>query len=156
VIDAAVPAWKRRLADLLYRTLPRFAIANTFPTDALSSDPSVEAAYRKDPLAVHRTTARLGAALFREQDRVKSVLARGGALPVTTYVVHGADDPLVPEWASRSLEGHGNVTCRVYQSLRHETHNEPTGAAVIDATIAWILKAIDTKAVKGPSTELRG
>jgi acylglycerol lipase len=139
-IDAIVPAWKRKLADILNATVPRFAIANTFPKGALSSDPAVEAAYRADPIAVHRTTARLGVALFREQDRVKNVLARGGPLPVTTYVVHGSDDPIVPEWASRSLEGRANVTRRVYPRLHHETHNEPTGAAVIDDTIAWIVR----------------
>lgn len=137
-IDAVVPAWKRRLAQVLGATVPHFAIANTFPHGALSSDPAVEAAYLADPLAVHRTTARLGAELFREQGRLKAVLARGGPLPVTTYVVHGAADPLVPEWASRSLEGRANVTRRVYPDLRHETHNEPSGAAVIDDTIAWI------------------
>jgi acylglycerol lipase len=141
-IDAIVPAWKRRLADVLAVTLPRFAVANTFPKGALSSDPSVETAYLADPLAVHRTTARLGVAVFREQGRVKSVLARGGPLPVTTYVLHGASDPLVPERASRSLEGRANVTRRVYQGLRHETHNEPNGAAVMDDTIAWILERV--------------
>jgi alpha-beta hydrolase superfamily lysophospholipase len=138
-IDAVVPTWKRRLADILAATAPRFAIANTFPKGGLSSDPAVEAAYLADPVAVHRTTARLGVALFREQDRVKAVLARGGPLPVTTYVLHGADDPIVPEWASRSLEGRANVKRRVYQGLHHETHNEPSGASVIDDTIAWIL-----------------
>jgi alpha-beta hydrolase superfamily lysophospholipase len=137
-IDAVVPAWKRRLADILAGTVPRFAVANTFSKGALSSDPAVEADYRADPLAVHRTTARLGVALFREQDRVKSALARGGPLPVTTYVVHGADDPIVPEWATRTLEGRANVTRRVYPGLHHETHNEPSGGAVIDDTIAWI------------------
>jgi alpha-beta hydrolase superfamily lysophospholipase len=137
-IDAIVPVWKRRLADVLGATVPRFAIPNTFPKGALSSDPAVEAAYLADPVAVHRTTARLGVELFREQDRVKSALARGGPLPVTTYVLHGSDDPIVPEWASRSLEGRANVTRRVYPGLHHETHNEPTGAAVIDDTIAWI------------------
>jgi alpha-beta hydrolase superfamily lysophospholipase len=138
-IDAVVPTWKRRLADILAATVPRFAIANTFPKGALSSDPAVEAAYLADPVAVHRTTARLGVALFREQDRVKAVLARGGPLPITTYVLHGADDPIVPEWASRSLEGRANVKRRVYQGLHHETHNEPSGVSVIDDTIAWIL-----------------
>jgi alpha-beta hydrolase superfamily lysophospholipase len=137
-IDAVVPAWKRRLADILAGTVPRFAVANTFSKGALSSDPAVEADYRADPLAVHRTTARLGVALFREQDRVKSALARGGPLPVTTYVVHGADDPIVPEWATRTLEGRANVTRRVYPGLHHETHNEPSGGAVIDDTIVWI------------------
>jgi acylglycerol lipase len=138
-IDAVIPTWKRRLADILAGTMPRFAVANTFPKGGLSSDPAVETAYLADPLAVHRTTTRLGVSLFREQDRVKAVLARGGTLPVTTYVLHGTDDPIVPEWASRSLEGRSNVTRRVYQGLHHETHNEPSGASVIGDTIAWIL-----------------
>lgn len=137
-IDAEVPAWKRKLADVLGRTVPRFAIANTFPKGGLSSDPAVEVAYLADPLAVHRTTARLGVSLFREQDRVQRALAGAGSLPVATYVLHGADDPIVPESASRSLERRANVTRRVYAGLHHETHNEPSGAAVIDDTIAWI------------------
>ena len=137
-IDAAVPAWKRRLADILGGTVPRFAIANTFPKGGLSSDPAVEVAYLADPLAVHRTTTRLGVSLFREQDRVKRALADRGSLPVPTYVLHGADDPIVPERASRSLEGRANVARRVYPGLHHETHNEPSGPAVIDDTIAWI------------------
>jgi alpha-beta hydrolase superfamily lysophospholipase len=145
-LDAAVPRWKRRLADVLARTAPRFAIANTFPKGALSSDPAVASAYLADPLAVHRTTARLGAALFREQARVRAALAGIGSLPVTTYVVHGADDPIVPEWASRSLEGRANVTRRVYPGLHHETHNEPSGPSVIDDTIAWILRQIEMPA----------
>jgi len=138
-IDATVPVWKRRLADILGGIMPRFAVANTFPKGGLSSDPAVEAAYLADPLAVHRTTTRLGVSLFREQDRVKSALAGGAQLSVATYVVHGADDPIVPEWASRSLEGRANVTRRVYERLHHETHNEPNSASVIADTIAWIV-----------------
>ena len=146
-IDASVPAWKRMLADILAATVPRFAIANTFPKGALSADPAVEATYLADPIAVHRTTARLGVALFREQDRVKRVLAGGGPLPVTTYVLHGADDPIVPEWATRSLEGRANVTRRVYPGLHHETHNEPMGAKVVDDTVTWIARQL--KASRG-------
>jgi acylglycerol lipase len=141
-IDAIVPVWKRRLAGILARTVPRFAVANTFRPGALSSDPAVDAVYRADPVAVHRTTARLGVALFGEQDRVKRVLARGGPLPVTTYVLHGSDDPIVPEWVSRSLDGRANVARRVYEGLHHETHNEPSGAEVIDDTIAWIVRQV--------------
>ena len=98
--------------------------------------------YLADPIAVHRTTARLDASLFREQDRVRRALAGVAPLPVPTYVLHGADDPIVPEEASRSLEGRANVTRRVYQGLHHETHNEPSGATVIADTIAWILRAV--------------
>jgi alpha-beta hydrolase superfamily lysophospholipase len=137
-IDAAVPQWKRTLADVLSRTVPYFAIANAFPKGALSSDAAVESAYLADPIAVHRTTARLGVSLLNEQARVKKLLAAGGPLPVRTYVLHGSDDPIVPEWASRSLQGRANVTRRVYSGLHHETHNEPSGQAVVDDTMRWI------------------
>ena len=147
-IDAAVPGWKRGLADILGGTVPRFAIANTFPSGGLSSDPAVEAAYLADPLAVHRTTTRLGVSLFNEQDRVKKRLASGGPLPVRTYVLHGSDDPIVPEWGSRALEGRANVTRRVYPGLHHETHNEPSGAAVIDDTTRWIVSEVEKFATR--------
>ena len=145
-IDAKVPEWKRVLAAVLSLGAPRFTIANTFPKGGLSSDPAVEADYVADPIAVHRTTARLGASLFNEQDRVKKQLVSGRPLPVRTYVVHGSADPIVPEWASRTLEGRVNVTRRVYPGLHHETHNEPTGAAVIDDTIAWLVRELGTGA----------
>lgn len=141
-IEAAVPAWQRAVAGILGRLTPRFAIANSFRNGALTADAAVEAAYRADPIAVHRTTARLGAGLLREQERVQRVLARGAPLPVPTYVVHGADDPLVPERASRTLDGRGNVIRRVYPGLHHETHNEPSWQAVVDDTIAWILARV--------------
>ena len=143
-IDAKVPEWKRVLAAVLSRTVPQFTIANTFPKGGLSSDPAVESAYLADPIAVHRTTARLGVSLFNEQDRVKKRLATGGELPVRTYVLHGSDDPIVPEWASKSLEGRANVTRRVYPGLHHETHNEPSGAEVIDDTARWIARELET------------
>lgn len=147
-IDAIVPRWKRALAEVLSLTVPRFAIANTFPKGGLSSDAAVESAYLADPIAVHRTTARLGASLFSEQARVKQLLTAGGPLPVRTYVLHGADDPIVPEWAATSLEGRANVTRRVYPGLHHETHNEPSGGAAVDDTIRWILREVDEIAAR--------
>jgi alpha-beta hydrolase superfamily lysophospholipase len=44
----------------------------------------------------------------------------------------------VPVGASAALERDPNVTRRVYPGLRHETHNEPEGPAVVADTIAWI------------------
>lgn len=137
-IAAIVPQWKRALADVLGRALPRVAIANALPPGGLSHDPGVEVAYRSDPLNVHRTTTRLGMELFHEQVRVKARLAQVGALPVPTYVLHGSEDPIVPMSSSASLEGRPNVTRRVYPALRHEMHNEQEADAVIGDTIAWL------------------
>lgn len=140
-IAASVAGWKRALAGVLGRALPRLAIPNELPPGALSHDQRVETAYRADPLNVHRTTARFGHELFREQARVRSRLSRTAAIPMPTYVLHGSDDAIVPPSCSASLEGKGNVTRRVYAGLRHEMHNEAEADAVIGDTIAWLERA---------------
>jgi alpha-beta hydrolase superfamily lysophospholipase len=88
------------------------------------------------------TTARLGGELFREQDRLSTVRGARRTAAREDICAHGGDDPIVPEWASRPLEGRANVTRHVYPGLHHETHNEPSGRAVIDDTVAWILSAL--------------
>jgi alpha-beta hydrolase superfamily lysophospholipase len=143
-IAAIVPQWKRTLADVLGRLMPRFTVPNDLPLGGLSHDPQVEAAYRSDPLNVHRTSARLGMELFHEQSRVVARLAEVRALPVPTYVLHGSEDPVVPLSSSASLEGNANVTRRVYPMLRHEMHNEPEAPSVIGDTIAWIRAQVGT------------
>jgi alpha-beta hydrolase superfamily lysophospholipase len=137
-IVAVVARWKRALAEVLGRVLPRVEVANDLPPGGLSRDEQVEVAYRSDPLNMHRTTARLGMELLHEQARVQRALSRIGALPTPTYVLHGSDDPIVPVSASSSLERRANVTRRVYPRLRHEMHNEPEAAAVIGDTTRWI------------------
>lgn len=144
-IAARVPQWKRSLADVLGRVTPALEIPNDLPPGGLSRDPGIEVAYRSDPLNVHRTTARLGMELFHEQARVQARLVQVGALPVPTYVLHGTDDPIVPTFASASLEGRENVTRRVYPGLRHEMHNEPEADAVIGDTTLWIERALPAR-----------
>ena len=144
-IAAIVARWKRALADVLGNLTPRVEVANDLPPGGLSHDPQVEVAYRSDPLNVHRTTTRLGMELFHEQARVQGALARSGALPTPTYVLHGSDDTIVPVSASASLERRENVTRRVYPGLRHEMHNEPEASAVIGDTILWLERSLRTR-----------
>jgi len=143
-IAANVAPWKRRLADVLGRLMPRFEIANDLPPGGLSHDPKVELAYRSDPLNYHSTTARLGMELFGEQARVAARLMNIAALPLQTYVLHGSEDEVVPVSSSASLDGRENVTRHVYPGLRHEMHNEPEAAAVIGDTVAWIERQVRT------------
>lgn len=137
-LDSTIAAWKQALAPILGRIAPRLRLPNGFRTGDLSRDPAVDARVADDPLCLGSSTTRLGAEAFAEQARVRVILADRGPLPVPTYVIHGADDPIVPVAASAPLAGRSNVTRRVYPGLRHETHNEPEGAAVIDETITWL------------------
>ncbi len=141
-LDSTIAAWKQVAAPILGRIAPKLRVPNGFSAGSLSRDPEVDARLAIDPLALRSSTARLGAEAFAEQARVRGLLASGAPLPVPTYVVHGSDDPIVPVGASEPMANdRPNVTRRVYTGLRHETHNEPEGAAVVDDTIAWIRAA---------------
>jgi alpha-beta hydrolase superfamily lysophospholipase len=89
-----------------------------------------------DPSCVKTSTARLGAAVFAEQARVRDLAAGGFGMP--TLVLHGEDDGLVPASASEVLGTAPLVERRTKPGLRHELHNEPEGPAIVDEIIAWL------------------
>jgi len=135
-IDASIPAWKRVLARVLGRVAPRTMVANGLDDAHLSSDPGVGIAYRADPLNVHTSTVGFGLRAFAEQQRVRRDLDR---LSIPTFVIHGADDRIVPVRVSQVLDGRTSVTRRVYPDVRHELHNEPAAAGgVLDDVVDWI------------------
>lgn len=134
-IDVAIPTWKRLLARVLGRVAPRMAIGNGLDADGLSRDPTVGDGYRSDPLNVHRSTVGFGQRAFAEQRRVAASLDR---LTVPTLVIHGGDDGIVPTSSSASLEGRPGVTRRVYPGIRHELHNEPEAATILDDVVGWV------------------
>lgn len=134
-LDAEIPAWKRALAGFLGVLAPTLAVRNALNVAVLSRDPQVGIRYLADPLNHHFTTTRLGAEFLREQARCRS--ARG-QLRVPTLVIHGEADRLVPTNASAPLGDVPSVTRRTYPTLRHEMHNEPEWATVIDDVIGWL------------------
>jgi acylglycerol lipase len=140
-LDADIPAWQRLVAPVLSRLAPGLEIANGFRPGILSRDPAVDRAYLGDPFNVHRTTTRLGALSFAEQRRVRAALDR---LAVPTLVYHGKADRLVPPRASEPLAAVPGVTRRTYPNLRHESHNEPEGADVVAAAVAWLHSVLDS------------
>jgi acylglycerol lipase len=142
-LDSTVPGWKRVLARVLGSVAPTAALKNDLDGGVLSRDPAVGVAYLADPLNQHATTIRFGAVSFAEQARVRAALAR---LSVPTLVYHGEDDHLVPTAASAPLAAVPGVVRRTYPNLRHESHNEPEGPAVIADVIDWIRLAVESLA----------
>jgi hypothetical protein len=67
-------------------------------------------------------------------------------LAIPTYVYHGEADHLVPTGASAPLSAVPSVVRRTYPNLRHESHNEPEGPAVIADVVGWLRAAV------GPDT----
>jgi len=139
-LDSTIPGWKRGLARLLGSVAPTMELKNAFDGAVLSRDPSVGDAYLADPLNYHRTTYRYGAAAIAEQARVRAALGR---IAIPTLVYHGEADRLVPPAASAPLADVPGVVRRTWPDLRHESHNEPDGPAVIAHVIGWLRSNVE-------------
>jgi alpha-beta hydrolase superfamily lysophospholipase len=140
-LESTIPAWKRAMAGVLGRVAPTRELANEFDGAILSRDPAVGEAYVADPLNQHNTTFRFGAEAIAEQARVRAALGR---LSIPTIVYHGEADRLVPPSASAPLGALPGVVRRTYPGLRHESHNEPEGPAVIADVIADLRRVVQS------------
>jgi len=132
-------AFLRGLSSLLARVRPTFALANPWNPAQIARDPAPREVTDADPLAVARTTARLGRLLFDAMDRVNARLAAANGFPLPVLVVHGGDDTLVPTASTAFLERYPTTERRVYPGVRHEAHHDPLdGAQIVDEMTAWL------------------
>lgn len=101
----------------------------------LATDPEVAAEAASDPLWNREVTISLGWQVLRAAVRTRACLDH---LEVPVLCVHGRDDHLVPAAASEILASAAGAERRVYEGLRHEVFNEPTGLNVLAEVIDWI------------------
>jgi len=142
-LDGNLPGWKKALAPVLGRIAPRLAVKNDFDGSILSHDPAVGLDYAVDPLNVHSTTARLGAAILAIQ---RPTVADLGRIRVPTLVTHGGADHLVPTRSSEAFLGRPGIDRRVFDGLAHETFNEPEGPLVVGEIADWISAHLPARA----------
>jgi alpha-beta hydrolase superfamily lysophospholipase len=139
-LDADVPAPLVLATRVLNRLAPGLRVKNSINADHLSKDPAVGEAYLSDPLVDLRTSARLGRELLlREQP---SVRARAAEVDVPTFVIHGADDRLVPPRASAPLAASPSVERKLYPGLSHELHNEPERENVLADILEFVRRTV--------------
>lgn len=137
VQDSVSPV-KLAMAKVLGRIAPGLPVEN-LPSDAVSRDPQVVAAYENDPLVHHgKLPAGIGRALIGVGETMPR---RASAITAPLLVVHGDHDKLIPvEGSKRLVEcvGSVDVHLKVYPGLYHEVFNEPEQALVLDDVTAWI------------------
>ena len=126
------------VAKALGQILPGLPVEQ-LPTDAVSRDPEVVAAYNADPMVHH---GKLPAGIARALIGVGETMpARAPALTSPLLIVHGEQDKLIPVQGSRHLMecvGSQDKHLTVYPELYHEVFNEPERAAVLDDVASWI------------------
>ncbi len=138
-IGGTVPRWMRTLVDVLGTRVPTLSVSGPIDGSVLATDPRVGEAYKADALVWRSATVGFGSVLFEAMDDTRSRVDR---LTVPTYVVHGADDKLVPVASSRVLDGRPGVVRRELPGLRHEVFNEPGGLNLVDDIADWALARI--------------
>jgi alpha-beta hydrolase superfamily lysophospholipase len=136
--QSAVSPAKAFLAKALGSIAPGLPVEQ-LPTDAVSRDPAVVAAYNADPLVYHgKFPAGIARALLLVGETMPQ---RAAALTAPLLVVHGGQDKLVPVSGSHRLVecvGSEDVKIKVYPELYHEVFNEPERAVVLDDVASWI------------------
>lgn len=138
-LGAVVPTWQRILAPIIGRFFPKYFIPSKIDGVVLSRDVAVQEGYTNDPLVIAGSTAGLGRAIF---STMPATAANIGKITVPTYVLHGADDALVPAKFSEPLAALPNVTRRVWEGLRHECFNEPEQVEVMTEMTDWLDKQL--------------
>ncbi|MEN8113134.1 MAG: lysophospholipase [Actinomycetota bacterium] len=134
-LDAVLPTPLRVAARVLSKIAPKLAMDNSISGDQLSRDEAVGEAYFADPLVLTKATPRLAVETFGAQGRSGDVI---GNIETPTFVIHGADDPLVPPEGSAPLAAVPAIERKVYPGLRHEMHNEPEQTQVLGEVAAWL------------------
>lgn len=134
-LEADVPGWQRLVAPVFGRLLPKQHIPSKIDGELLSRDVEVQQAYANDPLVSAGATAGLGNEIF---NTMKATVASLDRIRVPAYVLHGAEDRLVPLSASEALGQLPGVTRKVWDGLRHECLNEPEQLDVLAGIGEWI------------------
>jgi alpha-beta hydrolase superfamily lysophospholipase len=126
------------VAKFLGKIVPGLPVEE-LPTEAVSRDPEVVAAYMADPMVHH---GKLPAGIARALIGVGETMPqRAGGLTAPLLVVHGEQDKLIPVAGSKHLVecvGSTDVHLKVYPELYHEVFNEPERALVLDDVVSWI------------------
>jgi alpha-beta hydrolase superfamily lysophospholipase len=136
--QAAVSPVMVFVAKTLGKIMPGLPVEQ-LPTDAVSRDPEVVAAYNADPMVYH---GKLPAGIARALLSVGETMPqRAAALTAPLLVVHGEQDKLIPVAGSHHLlecVASEDAHLKVYPELYHEVFNEPERAVVLDDVASWI------------------
>lgn len=141
-LKVRVPGWKRAAADVLPRIAPTLSMSNEVDPGLLSREPSIETAYRNDPLVHDRLTTRLGQTIAHAED----FIALAPELRVPFLLLHGGDDRIVDPVGSRRFFARATAPERafcLYPGMYHEILNEVDHERVFADIESWLTGRMD-------------
>lgn len=124
---------------VLARVAPRLPVRPFFNPERATRDPAFQAWMATDPHTYKGwVRARTGANTFRLVRQVRDGLA---TVRVPVLLTVGTDDRRVHPEAVEALAAQlgGPTTLKVFEGLRHEAHQEPERAEVVQAWVDWLV-----------------
>ena len=133
-----VPLWKKALATVLSRIVPRTAFETGIQAEQLSHDPAVAAAYKSDKIRYPKVTARL----YVEWNRATRAVFEGAkSFAVPCLFMPAGADQICSAQATVDFynnDPHPDKKLVVWEGLYHEIFNEPEKQKVLETAAAWI------------------
>jgi acylglycerol lipase len=131
------PAWRVRVARVLYTIVPALSQPAGLDTTAVSRDAAVVRAYQDDPLNHDRISLRM---YFSGAEAGLWALERAAEFPLPLLLMHGGADRLTSADASSQFATNIKSRCtfKLWDGLYHEIHNEPEQGDVFAFTTAWL------------------
>ena len=124
-------------ARIMNKLWPGLLMNNQLDLKFLSKDPQVVAAYKADPLVHDRLSARLGHLVL---ETGPWALEHAAEFSLPLLLMHGSEDGLTSPAGTRQFAERvpGDCTCRVWEGLYHEIHNEPEQDQVFAVILDWL------------------
>jgi alpha-beta hydrolase superfamily lysophospholipase len=131
-------AVKVALGTIMSKIYPAFTQPNEINAYQLTHDPAVAKAYMEDALVHHDISAGLFVAMFKGGEWA---IQHASGLTLPALVMHGSEDPITSIAATKEFVANikEKVTFKIWEGLRHETHNEAQRADVMTYLKDWLL-----------------
>jgi alpha-beta hydrolase superfamily lysophospholipase len=132
-------AVKVALGNMMSKIYPAFTQPNEINAYQLTHDSAVAKAYIQDTLVHHDISAGLFVAMFKGGEWA---IQHASELSLPALIMHGSEDPITSIAATKEFVTNvkEKVTFKIWEGLRHETHNESQRAEVMAYLKDWLLK----------------
>jgi alpha-beta hydrolase superfamily lysophospholipase len=137
---------KVALGTMMNKIYPAFTQPNEINAQHLTHDPAVAKAYIDDTLVHKEISAGLFVGMYQAGEWA---INHAAEIKIPTLVMHGSEDIITSIEATKEfVEKAGEkVTFRIWEGLRHETHNEAQREEVMQYIRNWLLQQIEKQKV---------
>ncbi|HCX70525.1 MAG TPA: hypothetical protein DHD79_04705 [Firmicutes bacterium] len=137
-VKMPLPGWKKALAALSAKLMPRLSVDNGIRGKIALRDPEEIKSYDEDPLLYTKVSAGFYASFSQV---MSETLANAGKFSLPLLILQAGDDQILNPGAARQFALDAGIDDKkfiLYDGLYHALFSEPEKAQVFDDMAAWL------------------